>query len=81
MDARTGSVTRLTGMDVVATLHVGDGLAGVDYRLDSDLLIVSGAPQEDLGREGVYALLWRNGAFEKAGYLPRAKSCEKLPPV
>jgi hypothetical protein len=76
VDARTGRVTKSPDADYVETLHVGGGISGVNYRGDSRLLVLAGAPREDRSREGVHSYLWTGKGFREIGFIPYAKVCE-----
>jgi hypothetical protein len=76
VDARTGKVTELPGVDYFSTIHVGGNLGGVNFRRDSRLLVLAGAPREDEAREGVYSYVWTGKGFRRIGFVPRARACE-----
>ncbi|MBI1684497.1 hypothetical protein [Caulobacter hibisci] len=76
VDARTGRVTKLAGADYMDTIHVGGLLHGVNFQRDSRLLVLAGAPREDMSREGVYRYLWTGKEFRKLDFIPRPQVCE-----
>jgi len=87
VDARTGKVWFEPTASVVDANHVGDEgshSAGVNadfynlrFRLDSRLLIVLGAPQEDVSREGASFYLWDGARFSLLKFIPRKEACRE----
>jgi hypothetical protein len=87
VNAATGAVWFEPGLSVVSVDHVADEsrpAPGVDmdfynlrFRLDSRLLIVLGAPQEDEAREGVGYYLWDGRTFALLKFIPRKDSCRQ----
>ena len=76
VDSRTGKVTKLQEANYFSTLYVGGELGGVNFRRESALLVLAGAPREDEAREGVYSYVWKGDGFRRVGFVPRAKACE-----
>ncbi len=50
-------------------------LTGLRFRLDSRLLVVQGAPQEDETREGLTFLEWTGRAFRQVAFVPATRLC------
>jgi hypothetical protein len=72
VDAKTGRVFFPPGIDVLSMDHVDVNpdepdpqFTGLRYRLDSRLLIVLGAPNEDESREGIMYYLWNGRSLER----------------
>ncbi len=87
VNARTGKVWFEPTVSVVDANHVGDEgshTAGVNsdfynlrFRLDSQLLVVLGAPQEDETRDGAGFYRWDGARFSLLKFIPRNEACRE----
>lgn len=80
VDARTGRVFFPPGIDVLSMDHVDvnpdepeSQFTGLRYRLGSRLLIVAGAPNEDVSREGIGYYLWNGTSLERRHFIASRK--------
>jgi hypothetical protein len=75
IDAKTGQVVTPENFRLVETESVNDD--PLIYHRDSRLLMVLGAPEEDMKREGAAYLLWTGTAFKVLKTYPTAKVCKE----
>jgi hypothetical protein len=77
-DAITGNVLFPPELSSATALLVDTGDTEVEtlnYRQDSDLLIVVGTPNENLKNEGMTYYLWRSRKLTLLSFVPKAKLC------
>lgn len=85
VDASTGRVYFPPHLLSVSTVHVGEAenepepkFWALRYRVDSDLLVVLGAPNDDEGLEGISYYRWNGKSLERIRHLKSEKDdCEK----
>jgi hypothetical protein len=73
VDTLSGRVFFLPDLRLIATLRVAD--AALHFERDSRLLIIEGAPRENLRREGVLFGEWTGTRFRTIRWVPRRLSC------
>lgn len=79
VDARTGRVAFPRLLRAISAVHVDgsdDGLNSLKFRLDSRLLVVLGAPDEDEDRDGATMLEWTGTALRTVQFIPRHEVCD-----
>jgi hypothetical protein len=74
VDQRTGDVFFTPNLKFVAA-YANEPFDALTFQADSRLLIVSGAPNEDLSRQGVSAYLWAGRTFKLLKRLTYAQVC------
>jgi len=77
-DAKNGNVYFPPQLESVEALLVDTGNVNVsvlNYRRDSNLLIVIGSPNEIIDRAGVSYYEWDSGKFSLIRFVPAAKLC------
>jgi hypothetical protein len=74
VDATTGKVHFDPATEVVSAVHVFTDQS-LNFRQDSRLLVVLGAPHEDEKREGITYLLWDGKGFKRLAFVPYATLC------
>jgi hypothetical protein len=83
IDAKTGRVFFDPDLRDVSGDQVGDDPKddppSLRFRLDSRLLIVLGAPNEDESREGVSFYRWTGAKLALLRFVPQAKACSPAP--
>jgi hypothetical protein len=87
VDRITGSVYFDPSFRIVATDHVSDNetvdndldqtFNALRFRRDSSLLIVQGAPNEEMKREGIHFLRWTGRWFVRLAYQPTPDVCHE----
>ena len=79
MNAKTGRVYFPPELKDATALMMDTGDVGVEtlnYRRDSRLLVVIGAPNEDLKRDGMTYFEWRSGKLRLLRFVPTGKLCK-----
>jgi len=86
VDRATGAVHFDPRYRVVSTVHVADQpvrsgtdvdrtFNGLRFRRDSNLLVIQGAPNEDVRQEGLTFLEWSGRDLRRIGFVPAAQLC------
>ena len=79
VDARSGRVFFDESVDDISGVHVGDEPGASDwaarFRLDSRLLAIVGAPNENDARDGVTFYEWTGARLKLLRFVPRKEAC------
>jgi len=73
VDARTGQVFG-DKFPYVSTVH-SKGLNNLAFKLTSNLIVLTGAPDEDERREGVHYAVWTGRNLRFIRFVPRSRVC------
>ncbi len=73
IDAKTGYITDYKAYRDVSHMYVED--EPLDYRPDSRLLIIKGAPHENEARDGLTYLLWTGKGFRQLAFYAKREYC------
>jgi len=78
-DAENGNVYFPPELKTVEALLVDTGAVNVEtlnYRWNSSLLVVVGAPDEKQGRAGISYYIWHADVLKLIRFIPAAELCE-----
>jgi hypothetical protein len=78
IDERTGQVhfdPAIQTLDVYAVDLSGPNAEALNFRRDSRLLIILGAPHEDETRNGASFYLWNGASFRLLKFVPQSRAC------
>jgi hypothetical protein len=76
INAQTGQVFGNGFAGILATDHAKN-FEGLHFRRNSRLLILTGTPEDDLKREGVYYALWTGKRLKVIRFVSRADLCSR----
>ncbi len=80
VDALTGHAERPKTYEAVSTVYTNDiDKSGHQYRIDSSLIAVVGAPNEDDDREGISYLNWDGRGLKLLRFVSKADICKAHP--
>jgi hypothetical protein len=84
IDARTGKIFHPAGLQVNSIANVDDQLltgggtsrlsndfGALQYRVESRLLVVIGAPNDDLNNRGISYFVWENDRLRRLRFVPK----------